>query len=52
MTVENEGVGGWGGVNAEGTIGGGGERDKVVSVTFSERWVVDERESSGDGWEW
>jgi hypothetical protein len=38
----------------EGTIGGGGERDKVMGVTFFERWVMDkwswERESSGDWW--
>lgn len=40
-------------VNEEkGTIGGGGERHKVVGVALSERWVVDkwgwEGKSSGD----
>lgn len=33
---------GFRGVNVEErTIGGGGERNKVAGVTFSERWVVD-----------
>lgn len=33
---------GFRGVNVEErTIGGGGERNKVTGVTFSERWVVD-----------
>lgn len=42
LTVQIEGLGGCG-VNVEGAIGSGGERNKVMSVAFSERWVMNKR---------
>lgn len=56
LTVQVEVLRGFRVNEEEGTIGGGGERDKVVSVTFFERWVVDkwgwEKESSSGSGDW